>query len=321
MQARRGALAFSGVLVLEPFSVITPMRTEPAPDPQRFDNFMSQAWQTHAIDPEAVAARLSDAGLRLASTPAFLGRLVGLMHHVHGTHLGAWDAGTIALTAVREHPQCTEPVRLEVQRALASLALCRGDRLALPSLTPTDRLRVSAMAADHLAESDTARASVLWQDALAQCSDLQPPPDDPSHRALAVTGNHMACALEQKPTRTPAERQVMIDAAAAARRHWALAGTWLEVERAEYRLARTWLKAGDAERARVHALACQAIVLAQGAPALEQFFAAEALALCAQKAGDAKAFAEARTQVVTAFDQLDESDRGWCRPSLEALGP
>jgi hypothetical protein len=321
MQPRRGALAFIGVLVLEPFSAITAMSTEPAPDPQRFDDFMAQAWEAHATEPEAVAARLSDDGLRLASTPAFLGRLAGLMHHVHGTHLGAWDAGTIALIAVLAHPQCTEPVRLEVQRALASLALCRGDTSALPSLTPTDRLRVSAMAAAHLAERDTARASVLWQDALAQCSDLQPPPDDPSHRALAVTGNNMACALEDKPTRTPAERQLMIDAAAAARQHWALAGTWLEVERAEYRLARTWLKAGDAEKAHVHAQSCQAIVLAQAAPALEQFFAAEALALCAQGAGDAQAFAEARTQAISAFDQLDESDRGWCRPSLEALGP
>jgi hypothetical protein len=306
---------------LEHLNVATPSSTEPNPDSPSFDAFMAQAWDAHVTEPEAVAARLSDAGLRLASTPAFLGRLASLMHHVHGTHLGTWEAGTRGLLALLHHPQCTEPVRLELHRALASLALCRGDTSALPSLSPSDRLRVSATAAAHLAEFDTARAILLWQDALAQCSALQPPADDPCHRALAVTGNNMACALEEKPTRSPAERQLMIEAAQAARTHWALAGTWLEVERAEYRLARTWLQAGDPQQARVHAQSCLAIVLAQAAPALEQFFAAEALALCAQAAGDARALSEARTQAIAAFDRLDESDRIGCRPPLDALGP
>ena len=62
------------------------------------------------------------------------------------------------------------------------------------------------------------------------------------HRALAITGNGLACTLEEKPDRTADERALMILAAQTARHHWAIAGTWLETERAEYRLANTWLQ-------------------------------------------------------------------------------
>ena len=292
---------------------------DPTPDPVSFDTFMAQAWDAHAGQPEVVAARLASPGTHLATTPAQLGRLAGLLHHIHGTHLGAWDAGTQALQALLAHPQCTGQAQAEILRALATLALCRGDAPEGPPQSLTDRIRVTAMAAAHLAERDTPRAMALWQDALGQCHALQPGAGDPCHRALAVTGNNLASTLEEKAMRTPAERQLMIEAAQAARLHWEQAGTWLEVERAEYRLARTWLKAGDASQARRHAQACQAIVQAQAAPALEHFFASEALALCAQAAGDGPGLAEARALVERAFAGLAESDRGWCRPILEGL--
>jgi hypothetical protein len=37
----------------------------------------------------------------------------------------------------------------------------------------------------------------------------------------------------------------MIFAAKTTRKYWEIAGTWLEIERAEYRLAMTYLAAGD----------------------------------------------------------------------------
>jgi hypothetical protein len=294
--------------------------TPPAEVPS-FDDFMAQAWDAHASQPEAVAARLSEQGPRLATTPAFLSRLAGLTNHVHGTHLGTWEAGTRALQALHDHAQCTGAARAEVLRALASLALCRGHAGAMEGFSPSDAVRVAAVAAAHLAERDTVRASAHWQDALARCDALQPAADDPCHRALAATGNNLACTLEELTERTASQRQLMIEAAQAARRHWALAGTWLEVERAEYRLAMTWLKAGDAVQASAHAQACREIVRTHAAPALERFFAEEAVGLCARAAGHATAWAEAHAQADAAFGELEESDRAWCRPSLDALQP
>jgi hypothetical protein len=299
----------------------SPTTSTPAAESPSFDDFMAQAWDAHASEPEAVAARLSDQGARLATTPGFLSRLAGLTNHVHGTHLGTWDAGTRALQALQDHAQCTGAVRAEIMRALASLAVCRGDERAMEGLSPSDAVRVAAVAAAHLAERDTVRAIAHWQDALARYDALQPGDDDPCHRALAVTGNNLACTLEELTERTASQRQLMIEAAQAARRHWALAGTWLEVERAEYRLAMTWLKAGDATQAIRHAQACRDVVQAHAAPALERFFAEEAVGLCAKAAGHSAAFAEARAQAERAFGELEESDRAWCRASLDALQP
>jgi hypothetical protein len=186
-------------------------------------------------------------------------------------------------------------------------------------MSPSDCIRATATAASHLAERDTARAIVLWQDALARCNSMQPATDDPCHRALAVTGNNLACTLEEMPERSTAQRQLMIEAAQAARKHWELAGTWKEVAWAEYRLAMTWLKAESGAQALTHARAFQDLVLAKEAPAVEQFFAAQALALCARAVGDEAGWTEAQAQAERAFSGLEESDRAWCRPSLEAL--
>ena len=122
-----------------------------------------------------------------------------------------------------------------------------------------------------------------------------------------------------------------------ARRFWALAGTWLETERAEYRLAMTWLQAGDPALARHHAQQCLAIVQANGSVPLERFFASEALALAEAADGNAAGHAAALAQAREAFAALgytgvpvedlwaaaraalDEADQSWCRASLDKL--
>ena len=112
----------------------------------------------------------------------------------------------------------------------------------------------------------------------------------------------------------------MLHAAALGRRCWGLAGTWLETERAEYRLAMAGLAAGDAERARAHAQACLAIVDAQPEPSpFERFFGCEALALAASAQGDAAARAQAVQAAQAAFEALPADDQAACRKTMDAL--
>ncbi len=139
------------------------------------------------------------------------------------------------------------------------------------------------------------------------------------HRALAITGNGLACTLEEKPDRTADERALMILAAQTARHHWAIAGTWLETERAEYRLANTWLQAGDLVRAREHARACLEIVAANDGAALERPFGWEALGLVERAAGNATGHAPALAHARAAFTELDASDKSWCAESIDKL--
>lgn len=286
-----------------------------------FDLFLDAAWADHAEDAAGVAARLAAEGPGLVSAQAQIAPLANLVHHVYGEHLGRWADGRALLQRLGALPAASagEAERAALARFQASLALCEGGADERAAMTPADRIRVSALAAANLAERDTARASALFGEALAEADRAGLDSADPAHRALAVSANNLACTLEEKSGRTAAERDLMIAAATAGRRFWALAGTWLETERAEYRLAMTWLQAGDPTRARQHALACLAIVQAQPAPALEHFFAWEARALAERAAGDTEAHAQALAQARAAFAELDAGDRGWCQASLDAL--
>ena len=111
----------------------------------------------------------------------------------------------------------------------------------------------------------------------------------------------------------------MIHAAQAARHHWERAGTWLEVERAEYRLAMSWLQAGDLAQARRHAQQCLEIVDANQGAALERFFGWVALGVVARAAGDAAGHAHAVERARADFAALSADDQGWCRAELDKL--
>jgi hypothetical protein len=275
-----------------------------------FDTFMTQAWNDHATDARGVARRLGDAVV-LATDEAQLTRLMDLAHHVHGAHLGAWRDGIAFIEALGARPAfaAAGASGQARRRCVASLALADGAGDALAGLAPSDRIRATAMAAGNLAE----------QDALDAAGRSALPATDPMNRALAVAGNNLASALEEKTARSAAERELMILAAQTGRQYWALAGTWLETERAEYRLAMTWLQAGDAARARTHAQACLDIVAANDGAALERLFGWEALGLAERAAGNAAGHALALAQAREAFAALDESDKAWCAETLDKL--
>jgi hypothetical protein len=286
-----------------------------------FDGFLSQAWDEHAADAAGVAERLAARGPGLVTDEAQIAPLGHLVHHVYGQHLGRWAEGSALLQRLATHPACGagSAAGAALARLRASLALCEGTADERAAMPVSERLRVGALAAANLIEHDTARAGALFGEALAEADRTGLEATDAANRALAVAGNIIAATLEEKAGRTAAERALMITAAQAGRRFWALAGTWLETERAEYRLAMTWLRAGDPALARHHAQQCLAIVQEHGGAPLERFFGHEALALAEAGDGNAGGCAAAVAQARDAFAALDEGDRGWCRPTLDKL--
>ncbi len=286
-----------------------------------FSTFIAQAWNDHADAPQSVADRL-ETGLAIAADEGELAQLLNLAHHVHGEHLGGWSQGVAFIEGLRRAPAFSAegPSGQTARRCIASLQLCAGETAGLDALTPSDRIRVLAMAAANLGSPEPLRAGHLLREALGLAAGSDLPAADPMNRALAVTSHNIACTLEEKPDRSADERALMILAAQASRDRWAIAGTWLEVERAEYRLANTWLQAGDFARARTHAQACLDIVGANEGTALERFFGWEALGLVERAAGNATAHAQATARARDAFEALDESDKTWCAASLDRLG-
>lgn len=286
-----------------------------------FDAWLAKAWDEHADDAAGVAARIDAEGLALAQADPAVAALARLAHHVCGQHLGRWADGRALLARIGRAPAAGAATALALPVLDAALALAGGLGDERAALGASERIRVTALAASSLAEHDTPRAAALLRDALAQAEASALADSDPACRALAVTGNNLAATLEDKPTRSDAERELMILAARTGRTWWARAGGWLEIERAEYRLAHSWLEAGDPAQARRHALACLAVVDENDAPALERFFGNEALALAEAAAGDGAAAARAVAQARSAFDALIESDQSWCRASLDKLAP
>ncbi len=290
-----------------------------ANDPQAMntlDDFVGQAWNDHADDAAAVAARLPQ-GLPLARDDDGVMRLAALAHHVLGEHLGRWQDGLAFLGQLAERGVHGDGGAASIARCRASLRLCGGIADERAAMSPSDQCRVAAMAASSLAAFDVARASDLLHDAVARADGL--PDADPGVRALAANGNGIAGTLQEAAPLGPAQRELMIRAAEVARTQWQRAGTWLEVERAEYRLALCWLAAGEAAQALQHAQRCEAIVRENGALPLELFFAAEALCLPLRALGDDAGRKAALAGARQAFDALAADDRAWCRATLDKI--
>ncbi|MFO1217223.1 MAG: hypothetical protein U1E89_02455 [Burkholderiaceae bacterium] len=280
------------------------------------DSFLEQAWTDHAEHAAAVAARLPDA-LPLVQDDDGVMRLAALAHHVWGEHLKRWHEGLAFLVQLRDRRVAGADGSASIARCRASLALSGGVADERAAMTTSDRCRVSAMAAGNLAAADARRASELLRDAVARAGDL--PDDDPGVRAVAANSNNIAATLRDLAPLPPEPRELMLRAAEVARAHWQRAGTWLEVERAEYRLAMCRLAAGEPAQALRHARRCESIVREHGPAPLEMFFAAEALCLPARAVGDSETHAAALGTARQAFDALAPSDQAWCRPTLDKL--
>ncbi len=284
-----------------------------------FDAWLNKAWEDHAAQTAAVAARIGGEGLALARTDAHTADLARLAHHVLGEHLGRWVEGRQLLF----HIASSEPAGASTGTAVrifdASLALGGGLEDLRGAMSASDRIRVTAYAAASLAERDPPRAGSLLREAALAFDTESLPESDLACRAIAINGNNIASTLGEKPQRSDGERELMLLAARTARDYWARAGTWLELERAEYRLAVSWLKANDLAAARRHARKCLDLVREHEAPPLEWFFAWEATALAERASGNHSAAARAAQEMRQAFDRLGEADQGWCRTSLERV--
>ena len=284
-----------------------------------FDTWLDRAWNDHATDSPGVAARIVPDGLLLARSAEDLRALVRLAHHVLGEHLGHYAQGREILGRIGGHECIDAATRDDLLPFDASLALCEG--VPPPAaLSPSARVRVLALAAGNLAERDSARCRTLLEQAVKSARDAALTDADPACRSLAVAGNGIACAMEECRTRTSAQRELMLQAARIGREFWGRAGTWLQVERAEYRLALSHLQAGEPSTALQHAEQCLQIVREQDAPALEWYFGYEALARAQQAVGRAEAAAQSVQQMRHHFEHLKEDERAWCRPALERLG-
>lgn len=287
------------------------------------DSFLDEAWRDHSDDAGGVALRLPYA-LDLVTDADGMVRAAALASHVWGEHLGNWGDALKFMAALARGPGfevgSPQAATLRVLRAALALAGQAGD--VRDTLDADERIAVTARAGMLLALHDSGRAAALLAEAQAAALALPEPWPALMTRSLAIAGNNTASALIDRLGRSEAERALMLTAAEMGLQWWRQAGGWMEHERAEYRLSRAWLAAGDAARAQEHARRCLALLEAQAdAPPMERFFAHEALALAARAAGDSDAHQRSSQAARAAYEAMDAGAQAECRSALDALGP
>lgn len=283
-----------------------------------FEAFIESAWNEHADAPQAVAERLSTS-THLIERSAQVAPYARLVTHVFGEHLGQWERGVDMLGVLRGLPASDATAAAALTRSAAALRYAGGDTDALAGLQAEDRVSALATAASALAGRNDFRGALGAYDQALDLAEAGLPAKSPAIRALAVGGNNLAAALEQKPERDDVESRGMVRAAKAALTYWKQAGTWLEEERAEYRLTHSLLQAGDAASAVRSAQRCVDVCIANDAPAFELFFARAALAQARRAVGDADGYEVSRAAALALFARVSESERAWCESELRKL--
>lgn len=286
-----------------------------------FDTFVETAWNEHGDRPQEVADRLA-ASLDRVELSEHIPPFARLVTHVFGEHLAQWQQGIELLERLRTLRAFDggSVVTAAVARSVGTLRYARGDTSALESLAFEDRIYALAAAAAVFAGRNEFKQALAAYAKALQLASPGLPSGSPALRALAVGGNNLAAALEEKKDRDGDETQGMIAAARGGLKYWKVAGTWLEEERAEYRLARSLMQAGDASRAVEHAQRCVNICQLNNAPSFEQFFGFATLAAAQRATGGFGSFEASRKRALELYAEIPEDERRWCENEVKELG-
>ena len=287
--------------------------------------WLAQAQDRHADAPQAVAEGLR---ARAPTLPADEdgAQALRLAEHVWLAHLGdpaGLAALVAALPAAWSGGAAAPDAGPAVARARIAWALAMLAGQAAPPLPQAACWRALQNLVLALARQGRWAQAEAWlladEVAAAACGASD------AGRAYAASANNVAQDLAAGPRGDAARDHLMLVAARLSQRAWAQAGTWLQQQRAEYRLALCHAVLGQGEAALAHARrclsACQAGDGQQPADAVEHFFAFEALARAHHAANDAAGASLAAGRMAALLPDIDEADglRAWCEQAVHDL--
>lgn len=291
------------------------MPTEASP----LATFVSAGWERHATETRSLADGLRERAGTLPADADGAAALV-LAEHLWLAHLHDEAGLRSFLAALPAALSGTEPTAAALRRSQWVLAAVAdgtaGDLPDAPRWRALQNLWSLWCAQGRVAN---AQAMLAREQPLALAHA-----DPAARKALAATCWSVAQDLREGARDGAGRDAFLLALAEASRALWATAGTWVNVERGDWLLARCHAALGHADAALRHARACLALTEQHagepGADDFEFFFAHEALAWAQRAAGDAAGEAaeiarmQARLAAIT-----DDGLKPWCAEALAAL--
>lgn len=283
-----------------------------------FNQYIDKAWTDHATNTQAVFDSLSD-GEKLIVANENIPVLVRLITHVCGDHFGSWQVGIEKLQKLKSNSFYVANTESEfaINRSIAILKFCSGELKDLSLFSNSDQIRILAQAAGMIAEHGNLVEAKEYLNRALELAGRGLEKQDPANRALAVTGNTLACTLEEKSGRSEQQTELMILAAKVARKFWEVAGGATEVYLAEYRLSQSYLQAWQIEKSFEHAQISVEMCEEHKLSALDFFFGYEAIALAEKARKNENGYLKAVEKMKTHFAQLPEGDKKWCQKTAD----
>lgn len=281
-----------------------------------FEEYLNDAWSRHGTDSTELLKKFKN-HFSLINSSDEINQMGYLIAHVSGEHLGQWGRGIQLLNELRDHPKAVDKTGLN--RFIAALALGDDETFSLDDFSDSDKVRIYAMTASALAaQNDPGRASFYLAQAEKLChSNLAN--KDPAHRNLAIASNNLAVALHEKEELSHEEINLMIHAAFLSRKFWEIAGTWSEIERAEYWLAKTFLKANILDKAYAHAERCLEIISEHGNDPIEVFFGMEVMGQVEEARNNHLGKEQSLKGMKDSFAKMSPDDQKWCRETFDKM--
>lgn len=240
-----------------------------------FETFINQCWQQHEAEPVQIYTQLEQALAQVESIK-HAERILPLMLH---TSIGHLHRPVQFLDSLDKLENGVVTQCLARQRAkLVAQYFVDGNESLIASLEVVDQRRVFAQIANELSAMNKLAQASEWL-VKATAGLKVDSTTEPLARSIAITGNNLACQYEELAQRSEMDIQNMLEAATLALQYWKIAGGWMQEERAEYRLAMSFLKAGEPSKAKIHAQRCEEICQNNGGDAFELFCANDLLML------------------------------------------
>lgn len=282
----------------------------------KFKEYLSNAWMTHEMESKKILDEAKE-NFKLMETEDDVMSMARLIAHISGEHLGQWEKGIDLLRKMKNNATIKD--KNEMNRLVGMLNLGNFPNTDITSYSYSDQSRILAMTSSALANLGGLKNAGKFLKSAIQISDTHLEKLDPANKTIAMMSHNIASALEKKMEQSENQKEFMVFAANAARRFWEIAGTWKEIERAEYQLALTYLKASQNQVAHKCAHECLRIVNENHDETLELFFAYEVIILTSLATGNISGLERTKELFRGTFDRLSIEDQSWCKATLDKV--